>query len=78
MATLLNMSLEEMNEASLNYHRLYPIASRCGVFAKTDIQPLINQGVDKCDLCASIFQAVVDQTITSLAQEEKLKETFCF
>ena len=60
MSTLLNMSLEEMNEASLNYHRLYPIASRCGVFAKTDIQPLINQGVDKCDLCASIFQAVVD------------------
>ena len=54
MATLLNMSLEEMNEASLNYHRLYPIASRCGVFAKTDIQPLINQGVDKCDLCAIV------------------------
>ena len=78
MATLLNMSLEEMNEASLNYHRLYPIASRCGVFAKTDIQPLINQGVDKCDLCASIFQAVVDQTITSLAQGRKIEGNILF
>lgn len=78
MSTLLNMSLEEMNEASLNYHRLYPIASRCGVFAKTDIQPLINQGVDKCDLCASIFQAVVDQTITSLAQGRKIEGNILF
>lgn len=78
MATLLNMSLEEMNEASLNYHKLYPIASRCGVFAKTDIQPLINQGVDKCDLCASIFQAVVDQTITSLAQGRKIEGNILF
>ena len=73
MSTLLNMSLAEMNEASLNYHRLYPIASRCGVFAKSDIQPLINQGVDKCDLSASIFQAVVDQTITSLAQGRRIE-----
>jgi len=78
MATLLNMSLEEMNEASLHYHKLYPIASRCGVFAKTDIQPLINQGVDKCDLCASIFQAVVDQTITSLAQGRKIDGNILF
>lgn len=78
MATLLNMSLEEMNQASLNYHRLYPIASRCGVFAKTDIQPLINQGVDKCDLCASIFQSVVDQTITSLAQGRKIEGNILF
>ncbi len=78
MSTLLNMSLEEMNEASLNYHKLYPIASRCGVFAKTDIQPLINQGVDKCDLCASIFQAVVDQTITSLAQGRKIDGNILF
>ena len=78
MATLLNMSLEEMNEASLNYRKLYPIASRCGVFAKTDIQPLINQGVDKCDLCASIFQAVVDQTITSLAQGRKIEGNILF
>lgn len=68
MASLLNIDLETMDKLSLAHHRLYPIASRCGVFAKTDIQPLINQGADKADLCASIFQAVVDQTITSLAQ----------
>lgn len=78
MASLLNMTLEEMNEASLHYNRLYPIASRCGVFAKTDIQPLINQGVDKSDLCASIFQAVVDQTITSLAQGRKIEGNVLF
>ncbi|MDO4467192.1 MAG: acyl-CoA dehydratase activase [Bacillota bacterium] len=78
MASLLNMSLEEMNEASLHYNRLYPIASRCGVFAKTDIQPLINQGVDKSDLCASIFQAVVDQTITSLSQGRKIEGNVLF
>ncbi|MBB5182412.1 acyl-CoA dehydratase activase-related protein [Catenisphaera adipataccumulans] len=78
MAQLLNMSLEEMNEASLHYHRIYPIASRCGVFAKSDIQPLINQGVDKADLCASIFQAVVGQTITSLAQGRKIEGNLLF
>ncbi|MGM9947172.1 acyl-CoA dehydratase activase [Floccifex sp.] len=78
MASLLDMSLKEMNQASLQYHRLYPIASRCGVFAKTDIQPLINQGVDKADLCASIFQAVVDQTITSLAQGRKIEGNLLF
>ena len=73
MASLLDVSLEDMNNLSLQYHRLYPIASRCGVFAKSDIQPLINQGVDKSDLCASIFQAVVDQTITFLAQGRKIE-----
>ena len=73
MASLLDVSLEDMNNLSLQYSRLYPIASRCGVFAKSDIQPLINQGVDKSDLCASIFQAVVDQTITSLAQGRKIE-----
>ena len=78
MATLLNMTLEEMDEASLRYHRLYPIASRCGVFAKSDIQPLINQGVDKADLCASIFQAVVDQTIASLAQGRRIEGKILF
>ncbi|MGM9913132.1 acyl-CoA dehydratase activase [Floccifex sp.] len=78
MASLLDMTLEEMNEASLHYNRLYPIASRCGVFAKTDIQPLINQGVDHADLCASIFQAVVDQTITSLAQGRKIEGNILF
>lgn len=78
MAQLLNMNLEEMNEASLHYNRIYPIASRCGVFAKSDIQPLINQGVDKADLCASIFQAVVGQTVTSLAQGHKIEGNLLF
>lgn len=68
MASLLDVDLEQMNRVSLEYDKLYPIASRCGVFAKTDVQPLINQGVSKQNLSASIFQAVVDQTITSLAQ----------
>ena len=68
MAVLLNMSVEEMDAASLEAKRLYPIASRCGVFAKTDIQPLLNQGALKSDVAASIYQAVVNQTITGLAQ----------
>ncbi len=78
MSSLMDMSLEQMNEASLKYHRLYPIASRCGVFAKTDIQPLMNQGVDKTDLSASIFQSVVDQTITSLSQGRKIEGNLLF
>ena len=78
MASLLDMSLEQMNEASFQCHKIYPIASRCGVFAKTDIQPLINQGVDKADLCASIFQAVVNQTVTSLAQGRKIEGNILF
>lgn len=78
MSQLLNMSLEEMNEISFHHNRIYPIASRCGVFAKSDIQPLINQGVDKADLCASIFQAVVGQTVTSLAQGRKIEGNLLF
>ena len=78
MASLLNIDLAKMDELSLNYQRLYPIASRCGVFAKSDVQPLINQGVDKADLSASIFQAVVDQTITSLAQGRKIEGNVLF
>ncbi len=73
MATLLNMSLEEMNEAAKNYKKIYTIASRCGVFAKSDIQPLLNQGVVKSDLSASIFFAVVNQTIAGLAQGRVIK-----
>lgn len=68
MAVLLDMTPDEMDEISLKYTRLYPIASRCGVFAKTDIQPLLNQGANKADVAASIYQAVVNQTITGLAQ----------
>ncbi len=68
MATLLNVSVDEMDRLSLEHRRIYPIASRCGVFAKTDIQPLLNQGARKEDIAASIFQAVVNQTIAGLAR----------
>ena len=63
MATLLKMTPEEMNEAALHSEKLYTIASRCGVFAKSDVQPLLNQGARKEDVAASIFAAVVNQTI---------------
>ena len=68
MASLLDMTIAEMDAASLEATRLYPIASRCGVFAKTDVQALFNQGATKSDVAASIYQAVVNQTITGLAQ----------
>lgn len=68
MATLLNLEVGEMDELSLRAEKVYPIASRCGVFAKSDIQPLLNQGAKKEDIAASIFQAVVDQTVSGLAQ----------
>ena len=67
MASLLQTDAEGLNEAAKNYKQIYPIAARCGVFAKTDIQPLINEGATKADLAASIFQAVVNQTISGLA-----------
>lgn len=67
MAVLLDTDAEGLNEAAKNYKTIYPIAARCGVFAKTDIQPLINEGAKKEDLAASIFQAVVNQTISGLA-----------
>ena len=72
MATLLDVTNDEMDELSLAYSRIYPIASRCGVFAKTDIQPLLNQGARKEDIAASIYQAVVNQTIAGLAQGRKI------
>ena len=68
MAALLDVDLQTMDKLSLQHTMLYPIASRCGVFAKSDVQPLINQGVKKSNLAASIFQAVVDQSIAGLAQ----------
>ena len=68
MATLLKMSADEMNKAAEQAQRTYTIASRCGVFAKSDIQPILNQGARKEDVAASIFQAVVDQTVAGLAQ----------
>ena len=67
MAALLQTDATGLNEYAKNYHSLYTIAARCGVFAKSDIQPLINEGATKEDLSASIFQAVVNQTISGLA-----------
>jgi len=67
MASLIQTDAAGLNEYAKNYHSLYTIAARCGVFAKTDIQPLINEGATKEDLSASIFQAVVNQTISGLA-----------
>ena len=67
MAILLNTDAGGLNEAAKTHKMIYPIAARCGVFAKTDIQPLINDGASVPDLAASIFQAVVNQTISGLA-----------
>lgn len=78
MAVLLGIDLKEFDELSLNYDKLYTIASRCGVFAKSDIQPLINQCAQKNDLTASIFQAVVNQTIGGLAQGREIKGNVMF
>ena len=78
MATLLDVTPSELDELASHHEKLYPIASRCGVFAKSDIQPLLNQGARKEDLAASIFQAVVDQTITGLAQGRELKGKIAF
>ena len=78
MATLLNITVTDMDELALRAERVYPIASRCGVFAKSDIQPLINQGAKKEDIAASIFQAVVDQTVSGLAQGRKIKGKVLF
>ncbi len=78
MATLLNVSVEEMDKLSLRAERVYSIASRCGVFAKSDIQPLLNQGARKEDIAASIFRAVVDQTISGLAQGRRIKGKVLF
>ena len=68
MASLMNITGDEMNELAMNSDKIYSIASRCGVFAKTDIQPLLNQGARKEDISASIYKAIVNQTITGLAQ----------
>ena len=73
MATLLNIPLEEMDEISKQYEKTYTIASRCGVFAKTDIQPLLNQGARKADIAESIFRAVVNQTVAGLAQGREIE-----
>ena len=78
MATLMNVTNEELDELSLKSEKIYPIASRCGVFAKTDIQPLLNQGARKEDISASIYQAIVNQTIAGLAQGRKIEGKVMF
>ena len=78
MAVLLDTTVDEMDKMSLEAIKIYPIASRCGVFAKTDIQPLLNQGAKKSDIAASIYQAVVNQTITGLVQGRKIKGKVMF
>ena len=78
MATLLNATPAELDALSLAHERIYPIASRCGVFAKSDIQPILNQGGRREDIAASIFQAVVDQTVAGLTQGRELTGKIVF
>ncbi|MCD8128303.1 MAG: 2-hydroxyacyl-CoA dehydratase [Oscillospiraceae bacterium] len=78
MAALLQTDAQGLNEAAADYREIYSIAARCGVFAKTDIQPLINEGATKADLAASIFQAVVNQTISGLACGKPIKGCVAF
>ena len=78
MASLLQTDAAGLNDAAKSYRQLHPIAARCGVFAKTDIQPLINEGATKADLAASIFQAVVNQTISGLACGKPIRGTVAF
>ncbi|MBP3702280.1 MAG: 2-hydroxyglutaryl-CoA dehydratase, partial [Lachnospiraceae bacterium] len=78
MATLLKTDASGLNEYAKDYQAIYPIAARCGVFAKTDIQPLINEGASKADLSASIFQAVVNQTISGLACGKPIRGNVAF
>ena len=78
MASLLNTDTAGLNELAKDYKTLYPIPSRCGVFAKTDIQPLLNEGARKEDIAASIFQAVVNQTISGLACGRPIKGNVAF
>ncbi|MBK8154834.1 MAG: CoA activase [Streptococcus sp.] len=78
MAGLLKTDANGVNELAKGYETIYPIASRCGVFAKTDVQPLINEGARKEDIAASIFQAVVNQTIAGLASGRKITGNITF
>ena len=78
MASLLQTDATGLNEYAKNYDTIYPIAARCGVFAKTDIQPLINEGASKENLAVSIFQAVVNQTISGLACGKPIRGNVAF
>lgn len=75
MASLLNTDAAGLNDLAANYETLYPIASRCGVFAKSDVQPLLNQGVAHEDIAASVFQSVATQTIAGLANGRPIRGT---
>ncbi|MFT8315927.1 MAG: acyl-CoA dehydratase activase-related protein [Clostridium sp.] len=78
MATLLKTDAKGLNELASKHRNIYPIAARCGVFAKTDVQPLLNEGAAKEDIAASIFQAVVNQTISGLACGKPIKGNVAF
>ncbi|WP_010236751.1 2-hydroxyacyl-CoA dehydratase [Clostridium arbusti] len=78
MATLLKTDAQGLNELAAKHKNIYPIAARCGVFAKTDVQPLLNEGASKEDIAASIFQAVVNQTISGLACGKPIKGNVAF
>ena len=78
MAALLQTDASGLNDYARHYQMIYPIAARCGVFAKSDIQPLINEGATREDLAASIFQAVVNQTISGLACGKPIRGTVAF
>ncbi len=78
MAVLLNTDAQGLNELAKSHTTLYPIAARCGVFAKTDIQPLLNEGAAKADIAASVFQAVVIQTISGLACGRPIRGNVAF
>ncbi len=78
MAALLQTDAAGLNRAAADYRQIYPIAARCGVFAKSDIQPLINEGATTADLAASIFQAVVNQTISGLACGKPIRGCVAF
>lgn len=78
MAALLQTDAAGLNQLAAGYKQIYPIASRCGVFAKTDVQPLLNEGAEKSDIAASIFQAVVNQTIAGLACGKPIRGKVAF
>ncbi len=78
MAQLMNTDAQGLNDLAKNYRTIYPIASRCGVFAKSDVQPLLNDGASHEDIAASVLQAVVNQSITALAQGRVIKGNIVF
>lgn len=78
MASLMSISVQEMDTLYFSHQQIYNIASRCGVFAKSDIQPLLNQGASKADIAASIYEAIVSQTVSGLAQGRRIEGKVIF